>query len=977
MKKITSILFSLLAFANVQAQFTKSFTAGTKDLNGNFMGGTEMRVLANHKGMLFGGIETWMDDTTGTCDPFIGAQIMRLESPTGQWKLDKHFNKFFDQNKGRERKRNEGITALESVVFKNNKNGITLSSPDTILIAAARDFTGVLSVYTRNDSNSSWTETEVGTITNDTSGSTDNDGTIRSFILYKDPITGIDRIFAGSLPNGIISGAYDATLPGKIAWDTIPELTGFVGRPMAFAVCNGELFCAIAPSIYKRNNTTKTWTAIFTYPFNVFPGGSSGLRGLTTIKNPNGLGQSLIAALEGTTSKIYRITPGQNNPTEEIDIDTLMTRAFGFAGQYYVIANSEMTWITEPNTGDSVLTITIQHHPANIRDDAFYLIRKQVAGNITYSLKRIDNDVFSPLTILNSTRAIVPSPFPNDGNFVFLGGYDADNNISHNTAYVLRASKSAFFNPIGSTSTSAGLKHKVIFPSITDNTIDDVFGYHQTYLNTAKTPQNKLFLFLPGSNSNPFAYDEVQKLAAENGYHSLGISYSNATISPMCAGSNDSLCFDKVRREVITGAALSDSVNVNVANSINNRVLKALQFLNTNFPTENWGQFYSGSTILWNKIAVAGHSQGGGHAAFIAKQNTVDRVVLLASPKDYFTAPLNKPASWINNPSITPSCKYYAITHEDDFLGCTYNQQLQIFNRLKMDTFAPNAIFETSNGNYNKSHVIISTINGLNSSSAHNIVGVDVLAANICKVSFYTPAWNYMITNNGCSIVPNTNKPTITVIRPLEFCNGDSAILISSLGSAYNWSTGATTRRISVYTSATISVTVTDSLGNFATSDSVKVFSNNLPPIPAITLSGNTLNSSASTGNQWYFNETIINNATNQTYFPSQNGNYKVKVTNNKSCTSTSANFNYTNVGLLENFNSNKIVIYPNPTSTIINIPIVNNEIDKVEITNTLGQVMLETNNQNRINVNELPKGIYFITVLFDNKSITQKIVVQ
>lgn len=750
MKKIIIILVGFLAFTNLQAQFTKSFTAGTTDPNGNFMGGTEMRVLATHKGMLFGGIETWMDDTTGTCDPFIGAQIMRLESSMGLWKLDKHFNTFFPQNTGRERKRNEGITALESVIFKNDKNGVALTTPDTILIAAARDFTGILAVYTRNDNNGVWTETEVGTIPNDTTGSTDNDGTIRSFILYRDPITGIDRIFAGSLPNGIISGAYDSSLPGKIEWDTIPELTGFVGRPMAFTVCNGDLYCAIAPSIYKRNNSTATWSTIFTYPFNVSPGGSSGLRGLTTVPNPNGAGQSLIAALEGTISKIYRITPGQSTPVIEIDIDTLMTSAFGFAGQYYVVANSEMTWITEPITGDSVLTITIQHHPANIRDDAFYLIRKQVGNTITYSLKRIDNDVFSPLTILNSTRAIVPSPFTNDDNFVYLGGYDADNNISHNTAYALRASKSAFFSPIGSTPTAAGLKHKVIFPSLTDNSIDNVFGYHQTYLNTAVAPLNKLFLFLPGSNSSPFAYDGVQKLAAEKGYHSLGISYSNATISPLCSGSNDSLCFDKVRGEVITGADLSDTVNVNVSNSINNRVLKALQYLNTNFPTENWGQFYNGSTILWNKIAVAGHSQGGGHAAFIAKHNTVDRVVLLASPKDYFVAPLNKAAAWINDPSITPTCRYYALTHEDDFLGCTYNQQLQIFNRLGIDTFAANAIFETSNGNYNNSHIIISTINGLNSSSAHNVVGVDVLAANICNVPFYTPAWNYMMTNDDC-----------------------------------------------------------------------------------------------------------------------------------------------------------------------------------------------------------------------------------
>jgi len=759
MKKAILPLFFLFKLFTTHAQFTPSFTAGTTDPNGKFMGGTEMRVLARHKAMLFGGVETWKDDTTGTCDPFIGAQIMRLESPTGAWYLDKHFDTFFPDLTGRERKRNEGVTALESVIFKTDKNGVPLSTPDTILIAAARDFTGVLSVYTRNDLAMTWTETEIGTVSTDTVGSTDNDGTIRSFILYRDKVTGVDRIFAGSLPNGIISGAYDPTLPGKIAWNTAtPELTGFVGRPMAFTVCNGDLYCAIAPSVWKRTDgPNPSWTAFFTYTFNVTPGGSSGLRGLTTVKNPVGAGQSMIAALEGQISKIYRITPNSSVPVPytidiEYDIDTAMTNAFGYPGNYYVVANSEMSWVTEPASGDSILTITIQHHPANIRDDAFYLLRKQNGSSVQYALKRIDNTVFAPLTILNSTRAIAASPFANDENYVFIGGYDADNNISHNTAYVLRARKAAFFFPNGSTPIAAGLKHKVIIPSLTDAGTDNAFGYHQTYLNTATTPLNKLFLFLPGSNSSPFGYDGIQKLAANEGYHVLGISYSNATISPLCSGSSDSLCFDKVRNEVIDGINRTNLVDVNEANSINNRVLKALQYLNTNFPNEYWGQFYTGNSIHWEKIAVAGHSQGGGHAALIAKLKLVDRAVLFAAPKDYFVASLVRPAAWINLPSTTPTCKYYAMVHQADNLGCTPAQQLTIFKRLKIDTFsvAP-AIFETSNGNYNNSHIIVSTLPGLSGGSAHNIVAVDVAAANICKVPYFTEAWRYLIQTDGCT----------------------------------------------------------------------------------------------------------------------------------------------------------------------------------------------------------------------------------
>ena len=799
MRNFFAIIILLFTFFDAQAQFTRSYTAGVKDAKGNFMGGTEMRVLANHKGQLFGGIETWMDDTTGTCDPFLGAQILRLETTSGQWSLDKHFNTFFPNLKGRERKRNEGITALESVIFRTDKTGKVLAKPDTILIAAARDFTGVLSVYTRNDASKVWTEKQIGTVPVDTAGSTDNDGTIRSLVLYRDKVTGIDRVFAGSLPNGIISGVYDASLQGKIIWDTQAELKNFVGRPMAFTVCNGDLYCAIAPNVWRRyDGLNPTWSSVYTYPFTVTPDGSSGLRGITTIKNPNGPGQALIAALEGKTSKIFRLTPGNTLPfaaTAEYDVDAAMSTAFGYPGNYYVVANSEMTWVTEPTTGDSVLTITIQHHPANIRDDAYYLIRKQVGSTITYTIKRIDNTVFAPLTILNSTRAIVASPFPNDDNTIFIAGYDADNNISHNTAYILKATKSAFFNPEGSTKTEAGLKQKTIIPSLTDPAVDNTFGNHQTYLNTAVKSRNQLFLFFPGSNSSPIAYDGVQKLAANLGYHSLGISYSNATISPLCAGSSDKLCFDKVRNEVIDGVDRTNLVAVNAANSITNRVLKALQYLNAKFPNENWGQFYVGTTIRWDKIALAGHSQGGGHAALLAKQYPVARVVLLASPKDYFTAPLNRAAEWINQASATAACKYYSLVHQADNLGCTPTQQLEIFTKLGIDTFSITpAVYETSSGgNFNKSHVVLSALKGVTGSNAHNIVAVDVAAATICKVPYFSPVWNYLLTNESCLTSATISLESAQGIRvfPNPFSQsfglqnvqgGETFVLSNSLG---------------------------------------------------------------------------------------------------------------------------------------------------------------------------------------------------
>lgn len=437
-----AIFFS---FVNVNAQFTVSYKAGYIDSNNKFVGGTELRVLCKHKNLLFAGTETWKDSVSlGSYDPYVGAQILRLETPSGQWKLDKHFETQRNNPQPGQRTlfRNEGVTALESITFVNDSLGVPLPSPVTILIAACRDFNGIPSVYTRDDVTGIWIETQIAPVQT-------TKATIRSITLYRDKVTNADLVFAGCLPQGLISGVYNPNLPGKISWRSSESTASntnigvagsgsWQGRPMAFTECNGSLFCAAAPIILKRNDNTQTWNEVVRYPLNATPGGSSGLRGLTTIPNPNGAGQSMISALEGGNGAMYRTTPTANIPyaniPPELNIMSNLTTAWSsippaINASYVVVANSDMTPIVDPQTGENCLIITIQHHPALARNDAFYYIRRQNGTNITYQLMRINNNLLSPQIVLNSTRACQLSPFPSDNNnFVYIGGFDADDN---------------------------------------------------------------------------------------------------------------------------------------------------------------------------------------------------------------------------------------------------------------------------------------------------------------------------------------------------------------------------------------------------------------------------------------------------------------------------------------------------------------------------------------------------------------------
>mgnify|MGYP006292950017 CR=1 FL=1 len=86
------------------------------------------------------------------------------------------------------------------------------------------------------------------------------------------------------------------------------------------------------------------------------------------------------------------------------------------------------------------------------------------------------------------------------------------------------------------------------------------------------------------------------------------------------------------------------------------------------------------------------------------------------------------------------------------------------------------------------------------------------------------------------------------------------------------------------------------------------------------------------------------------------------------------------NSGLLpiENhkFNENySYRIYPNPTTSIFSVKTV--DIEKIEIINDFGQIVLETNKGTNIDVGDLPDGIYFIKVTTNANSIVKKLVKQ
>ena len=201
----------------------------------------------------------------------------------------------------------------------------------------------------------------------------------------------------------------------------------------------------------------------------------------------------------------------------------------------------------------------------------------------------------------------------------------------------------------------------------TDSSIDPAFGVHLAFVNPFVSHKGKLFVFLSGTGARPIKYTRILRAAADNGFHVVGLAYSNQdTVQSLCQFSTDLDCHARVREETFRGTDDSRLISVDVSNSMDNRLVKVLQYLQAQRPSEGWGNFLTAEGgPVWAVIRMAGHSQGGGLAAYVATKVTVDRACSMSSPADFDEA-RGRPASWVTSNGATPSSRLFGFSHRRD-----------------------------------------------------------------------------------------------------------------------------------------------------------------------------------------------------------------------------------------------------------------------------------------------------------------------
>jgi hypothetical protein len=406
-------------------RFQRSWQAGTYDVNGELMGGTEIMALVAHGGKIYAGNSFWMESDSTSRQ---GCQILVLDSPTGQWRLDHQFP--------RNNLRNGG---LKSVTFTTDGKGRPIP-PEPILLASPEDTTGALTVYRRDDATDTWMPMPL------VRGW--GHANVRTLGFHRDTLTGVDRVFAGT-PEGTFSGVYDADADGGIAWDGRPELSWFSDeRVMGMTDCNGAFYCATTRHIYVRTDgPAPSWREIYSFPETTI---GSGIRGLSAVPHPAGTGEALWFSVKG---KQRRLDPfGNYRETVELDEVWFLSRAWNIAVVYVLSAYNDIPPYTLPQTGERVWLIGLlalsgatarRASPTpNFKDlvtGAYYFTRHAKGSDITHEVTEIVDPAVQPKPVLVATRTILVSPFPEDqGRVLYFGGFDCYYTYAHNTAWIYR-----------------------------------------------------------------------------------------------------------------------------------------------------------------------------------------------------------------------------------------------------------------------------------------------------------------------------------------------------------------------------------------------------------------------------------------------------------------------------------------------------------------------------------------------------------
>lgn len=279
-------------------------------------------------------------------------------------------------------------------------------------------------------------------------------------------------------------------------------------------------------------------------------------------------------------------------------------------------------------------------------------------------------------------------------------------------------------------------------PRSTDPRITDWTEPHQVFRDPRAVANGCLLLFLTGSNGVPGRQTFLLGLAANMGYTAINLRYPNSwTVQDLCRRSGDRNCHRNIRLHISEGIPSGMLPAVRPHDSIVGRLGKLLVWLEQNSGDATRPSFLRNGGIEWDRIVVAGHSQGGGHAAMIGKCHAVKRVIMLGAPAD-FSFSQNSPAPWLHTRGETPAARQYGFIHSQDR---GFSRIIQAWGALGMSEFGGIVNVDKESPPYRMSHQLASSA-PVPMGKFHGSVANDGMTArSFDGTPAYLPVWRYLL----------------------------------------------------------------------------------------------------------------------------------------------------------------------------------------------------------------------------------------
>lgn len=180
-------------------------------------------------------------------------------------------------------------------------------------------------------------------------------------------------------------------------------------------------------------------------------------------------------------------------------------------------------------------------------------------------------------------------------------------------------------------------------------------GNQLAELDTSVPLQNRLVVYLHGAGQQQTCASAAHgAVLAKMGFHVIQPCY----VSDYGIGN----CDDDIggcRLEAFEGVDHHPFITIAPPDSIETRVVKMLEHLQSLHPGGDWQFFIVDGEPRWSSIVISGISHGASTSGVIGMHRPVERAVMLSGPLDSGQA-------WLKGAPVTPIARFYGFTHTDD-----------------------------------------------------------------------------------------------------------------------------------------------------------------------------------------------------------------------------------------------------------------------------------------------------------------------